>query len=330
MANLRNIKNRISSIKNTQKITRAMKMVAAAKVKKAEAAVKMSRPFTFELYRMFIKVYNAVGKSEFESIKTKYAIDNYPALLNSREVNTVALVVISSNKGLAGAYSANIVRYTLNKIKQLKAENKNVALYHVGQKTLAPLKNAQKTLGFEIKEVYTGILDDLNVSSAKIIAEDLAEDYVEKRVDKIELITTRYINTMTYKVEEWTLLPTLSPHEGEERAKKMQINKFHKSEFDEEHKVEYEHHVKIDSIMEFLPCPECVLQKIVPMYITNVIFQTMLEAQASELSSRMTAMSAATNNAEDMIKNLTVQYNKVRQEGITQELTEVISGSMSK
>ena len=185
MANLRNIKNRISSIKNTQKITRAMKMVAAAKVKKAEAAVKMSRPFTFELYRMFIKVYNAVGKSEFESIKTKYAIDNYPALLNSREVNTVALVVISSNKGLAGAYSANIVRYTLNKIKQLKAENKNVALYLVGQKTLAPLKNAQKTLGFEIKEVYTGILDDLNVSSAKIIAEDLAEDYVEKRVGNL-------------------------------------------------------------------------------------------------------------------------------------------------
>ena len=192
------------------------------------------------------------------------------------------------------------------------------------------MKNAAKTLQFEIKEVYTGILDDLNVSSAKIVAEDLAEDYVEKRVDRIELVTTRYINTMTYKVEDWTLLPALSPKEGKEKAREMELNKFHRAEFDREHNVEYEHSIKIDSIMEFLPCPECVLQKIVPMYITNVIYQTMLEAQASELSSRMTAMSAATNNAEDMIKNLTVQYNKVRQESITQELTEVISGSMSK
>jgi len=333
MANLRNIKNRISSIKNTQKITRAMKMVAAAKVKKAEAAVKLSRPFTYELFRMFIKTYDEIKDSAnggFEAIKVKNAIDNYPELLSAREVNTVALVVISSNKGLAGAYSANIVRFTLNKIKELNAQNKHVALYLVGQKTVAPLKNAKKNLDFEIKEIYTGILDDLSASSARIVAEDLAIDYVEKRVDRIELITTRYINTMTYKVEEWTLLPAMSPKEGQEKAKAMRINKFHREEFDREHNIEYEHSIKLDSLMEFLPDPKAVLQKIVPMYITNVIYQTMLEAQASELSSRMTAMSAATNNAEDMIKTLTVQYNKVRQEGITQELTEVIGASMKK
>ncbi len=330
MANLRNIKDRISSIKNTQKITRAMKMVAAAKVKKAENMVKMSRPFTYELYRMFIMVYKEIGKSKFDEIKTKSAINNYPALLNARDVDTVGLVIISSNKGLAGAYSANIVRFTLNKIKELNADNKKVVLYLVGQKTLAPLKNAQKNLDFEIREVYTGILDDLNVSSAKIVAEDLAEDYVADRIDRIELITTRYINTMTYKVEEWTLLPALTPEEGQNKAREMKLNKFHRDEFDKEHNVEYEHHIKLESVMEFLPCPECVLQKIVPMYITNVIYQTMLEAQASELSSRMTAMSAATANADDMIKNLTVQYNKVRQEGITQELTEVIGASLAK
>lgn len=330
MANLRNIKDRISSIKNTQKITRAMKMVAAAKVKKAENMVKMSRPFTYELYRMFIMVYNEIGKSKFEEIKTKNAVDNYPALLNARDVDTVGLVVISSNKGLAGAYSANIVRFTINKIKELNAENKKAVLYLVGQKTLAPLKNAQRNLDFEIREIYTGILDDLNVSSAKIVAEDLAEDYVADRIDRIELITTRYINTMTYKVEEWTLLPALTPEEGQNRAQEMKLNKFHREEFDKEHNVQYEHHIKLESMMEFLPCPECVLQKIVPMYITNVIYQTMLEAQASELSSRMTAMSAATSNADDMIKTLTVQYNKVRQEGITQELTEVIGASLAK
>ena len=330
MANLRNIKDRISSIKNTQKITRAMKMVAAAKVKKAEAMVKMSRPFTYELFRMFIKIYDEIGKTKFEEIKTKSALENYPALLNARTIDTVALVVISSNKGLAGAYSANIVRFTINRIKELNKDNKKVVLYLVGQKTIAPIKKEQKNLDFEIKEIYTGILDDLNVSSARIVAEDLAEDYVADKVDKIELITTRYINTMTYKVEEWTLLPALTPKEGAEAAKAMQLKKFHRDEFDKEHNVEYEHNVKIDSIMEFLPCAECVLQKVVPMYLTNVIYQTMLEAQASELSSRMTAMSAATKNAEDMINTLTVQYNKVRQEGITQEITEVIGASVSK
>lgn len=325
MANLRNIKDRISSIKNTQKITRAMKMVAAAKVKKAENMVKMSRPFTYELYRMFVKVYDEIGKSKFDEIKTKSALNNYPALLNAREVDTVGLVVISSNKGLAGAYSANIVRFTLNRVKELNNENKKVILYLVGQKTIAPLKAAKKNLDFEIREIYTGILDDLNVSSAKIVAEDLAEDYVADVIDRIELVTTRYINTMTYKVEDWTLLPAIKHDDSE-----IKLQKFHKSEFDLEHKVEYEQGVKIESIMEFYPCPECVLQKIVPMYITNVIYQTMLEAQASELSSRMTAMSAATNNAEDMIKTLTVQYNKVRQEGITQELTEVIGATLLK
>lgn len=327
MANLRNIKNRISSIKNTQKITRAMKMVAAAKVKKAEAMVKMSRPFTFELYRMFIKVYAEVGKSKFEPIKTKSPLENYPALLNVRSVDTVALVVISSNKGLAGAYSANIVRFTLNKIKELNEQNKKVVLYLVGQKTLAPLKNAKKNLDFEIREVYTGILDDLTVSSAEIVAQDLAIDYVEDVVDEINLITTRYINTMTYKVEEWTLLPTLTPEKGQEL---LTVSKFHKDEFDAEHGVKDSHLIKLESITEFLPCPEAILQKIVPMYLTNVIYQTMLEAQASELSSRMTAMSAATNNAEDMIKSLTVQYNKVRQEKITQELTEIVGASLMK
>jgi F-type H+-transporting ATPase subunit gamma len=129
MANLRTIKDRIGSIKNTQKITKAMKMVAASKVRKAESAVKASRPFTLELYKMFSWVYKESLRHNFSSMKTENCIDNFPALLKKRDVKSVGIVVVSSNKGLAGAYCANVVRYSLNLIKKFRAEDKNVNVY---------------------------------------------------------------------------------------------------------------------------------------------------------------------------------------------------------
>lgn len=315
MANLRNIKDRITSIQNTQKITRAMKMVAAAKVKKAENAVKMSRPFTFELYKMFTKVFKALSDCPLEKVNTERAIDNYPELLAKREIKTVGFVVMSSNKGLAGAYSANIVRFTLNEIKKALDEGKKVKLYLAGQKAYPALKNAARNLDFEIKNVYTSIMDNPDSTNSLILAEDLALEYVNKEIDSIVLITTRYVNMMTYKVEKWTLLP-------------VEVKEFHKKEFDEEHKVVHnESSHKIDPLTEFVPDLCTILQKVVPMYITNIIFQAFLEASASELASRMTAMSAATNNAQEMIRVLTIDYNKARQAQITQELNEVVSGA---
>lgn len=315
MSNLRNIKDRITSVQNTQKITRAMKMVAAAKVKKAENAVKMSRPFTFELFKMFTRVFKATSGGNFEPVKTERAIDNYPKLLEKREIKTVGFVVMSSNKGLAGAYSANIVRFTLNEIKKTLEEGKKVKLYLAGQKAHAALKNATRNLDFEIKNVYTSIMDNPDSASSLVLAEDLASEYVNGEIDSIELITTRYQNMMTYKVEKWTLLP-------------VTVKEFHKKEFDEEHKVTHRESVhKIDPLTEFIPDLCSILQKVVPMYIANIIFQAFLEAQASELASRMTAMSAATNNAQEMIRVLTIDYNKARQAQITQELNEVVSGA---
>lgn len=316
MSNLRNIKDRIKSIQNTQKITRAMKMVAAAKVKKAENSVKMSRPFTFELYKMFSKVFKAVSKGTFEPVNTERAIDNYPKLLEKREINTVGFVVMSSNKGLAGAYSANIVRFTLNEVKKALGEGKKVKLYLAGQKAYPALRNATHSLDYEIKSVYSTIMDNPDSASSLVLAEDLATEYVNGEIDSIELITTRYQNMMTYKVEKWTLLPVL------------EVKEFHKKEFDEEHNVRHnESSHKIDPLTEFEPDLCSILQKVVPMYITNIIFQAFLEAQASELASRMTAMSAATNNAQEMIRVLTIDYNKARQAQITQELNEVVSGA---
>ena len=325
MPSLRNTKDRIQSIKNTQKITRAMKMVAAAKVKKAENAVKMSRPFSLELFRTFVEIYNAIEDKNFEEVKSNNPLDNYPVLLKQREIKTLGLVIVSSNKGLAGAYTANLVKFAAREIKKANDKNLDVKIFLLGQKAESSLRALKSEYKFDIKEVYTGILDGINASSAKIVASDLAQEFVDGKIDKIELVTTRYINMMNYKVEGWTLLPVIS---AEDKELKTFLNK----EFDKENRFEYRTFFeRIKPAFEiFEPSQKAILQKIVPMYITNLIFQAILEAQASELASRMTAMSAATNNANDMIETLTIQYNKARQDKITQELTEVISGSLKK
>jgi len=318
MANLRNIKDRITSIKNTQKITKAMKMVAAAKVKKAESAVKASRPFTLELYKMFSWVYQEALKNNLEKVKTQNSIDNYPKLLEKRETKSVGIVIVSSNKGLAGAYSANIVRYSLNMINKFISEGKKVYVYFVGQKAVPAVRNAQSKYDFTIQKTYVSVLDGINSSSAYAVASDLADDYTNNIIDEIHLVTTRYKNMMSYKTESWQLLPTITQDDL--------VKEFHNEELDKELKIEHKTH-KIEPLSEFLPDLNSVLSTIVPMFITNVIFQSLLEAQASELASRMTAMSSATNNASDMISSLTIEYNKARQASITNEITEVISGA---
>ena len=317
MANLRNIKDRINSVKNTQKITKAMKMVAAAKVKKAEAAVKASRPFTLELYKMFCWAYQETLKNKCDKINTKNSIENYPALLEKRDVKNVAIVIISSNKGLAGAYCANIVRYSLNLIKKIIDEGRTPKVYLIGQKAVPAIKTAQKQLDFEIKKTYIDILDDINSSSAYEIASILADDYIKGEIDEIQLVATRYKNMMTCIVGSWQLLPAIINDK---------ISEFRDEELDKELNISHDLHT-IEPLSEYMPNLNSVLAQIVPMYITNIIFQAFLEAQASELSSRMTAMSAATNNAQEMISTLTVEYNKERQAKITQEITEVISGA---
>ncbi|MBQ3101374.1 ATP synthase F1 subunit gamma [bacterium] len=309
MATLRNIKERILSISNTQKITRAMKMVAAAKVKKAEAATKASRPFASELYSMINVLLENID-TYFDSVKTEKQIDNYPELLKKRRVDAVGFLVISSNKGLAGAYSSNIVRYTVKKIKQALAEGKKVRVYLVGQKALAPLNGFKKSLDFEIVSTYTTILDKLNASSASILAEDITHDYVTDKIDSLELITTRYKNMMTYKVEAWPILPLGGCGTRVTKFRDEDVNK-----------------KELHPLVELVPNPDVILKTLIPMYFTNIIYQALLEATASELASRMTAMSAAVNNASEMIRILTIDYNKARQAKITQELTEVISGA---
>lgn len=305
MTNLKDIKNRIQSVQCTQKITRAMKMVAAAKVKKAENTVKASRPFTTELTSMFKKLLASVGTYSAQSLKIKSAIDNYPELLQVREIKTVGLLVITSNKGLAGAYNANVVRKTLQTIKDYKEQGIKTILFVVGQKGISTLRRKCKDLDCEIVKTYLSVANEPTGEGAKLVIEDIAEYFVSHQVDKIEVITTRFKNMMSYFVENWTILPLKGVNDDHEKITDNII----------------------EPLMEFMPDMHSILQKIVPMYMTNILFQSLLEAQASELASRMTAMSAATTNAEKMINGLSVQYNKTRQFAITQEIIEVVSGA---
>lgn len=305
MTNLKDIKNRIQSVESTKKITRAMKMVAAARVKKAENTVKASRPFTAELNTMFKKLLNSVGTYSASTLKIKSAIDNYPALLQPRPLKTAGLLVLTSNKGLAGAYNANIVRRTIKKIEEYQAQGIRTILFIVGQKGISALKRKVLNYDCEIANTYLNIANNPSGEGAKLVVEDIAEYYVNNKIDKIEIITTRFKNMMSYFVEEWEVLPLKKPEDDYERL----------------------HDNVLEPLMDFVPDMHNILQKIVPMYVTNIVYQALLEAQASELASRMTAMSAATTNAEKMIKTLSVEYNKSRQFAITQEIIEVVSGA---
>lgn len=307
MPNLLDIKDRISSIQNTKKITKAMKMVAAAKVKKSQVKVLSARPFSKALAEAFVKVLSCTEGFSSAGLKIERAIDNYPVLMQKREQKTAGILVITSNKGLAGAYNANVIRFTLKKIKEYKEKGINVKLFIVGTKGVASLRRKAQEMNVEMVQTYTKISQEPSSANAIVIAEDLAQSFVDEKIDSIEIVTTRFKNMMSYKVEDWKILPVddikgaLGDDTKEEKT--------------------------IDPLMAFEPDSDHILQKIVPMFITNIIYQALLEAVASELAARMTAMSSATNNADEMIRLLTIDYNKARQAAITQEISEVVSGA---
>ncbi len=308
MANLKTIKKRINSVESTKKITRAMKMVASAKVRSSETAVKASRPYSLELYHMFQKLLNSVGEFSTESLKIKKAVDNYPKLLEKRDIKNVGLFVITSNKGLAGAYSANVVKAALTAIKEYKSQGIGVKVFVAGQKGVSIMRKKLEALGVSIEKKYFSAVETPNAMEARDIAEDLAEYYVNGSIDKIEIITTRFKNMVSYKVVRWSVMPIEGVKDNHEKINDNEI----------------------EPLMEFIPDMHHILQKIVPMFITNTFYQALLEAKASELASRMTAMSAATTNAEKIIHDLSIQYNKLRQSAITNEIIEVINGANSQ
>ncbi len=303
MANLKKIRTRINSIKSTQKITRAMKMVASAKVKKFENRVKASRPFTFELEKMFYRLLKSVSDIESKQVEFKEPLNNYPILLQQRQINTVGIIVMTSNKGLSGAFNANVIRYTIKTIEEYKAKGIKCELFIIGQKGYNALKRVVDDYDFKITQTYLTFSETPNSSQARLVASDMAKAFVNGDIDSMEIITTRFRNMMSYSVEKWDILP-----------------------LDE---IDFDYTKEEITDFEIEPSQSGILSELVPLFISSIIFQAMLESIASELASRMTAMSAACNNAEEMIQKLTIDYNKARQAMITQELTEIVGGTIA-
>ncbi|MDD3594472.1 MAG: ATP synthase F1 subunit gamma [Candidatus Gastranaerophilales bacterium] len=299
MANLRDIKTRIKSVKSTGKITQAMKMVAASKVKKTEKSAKESRPYALSLIKVFSEVLNSRPDIETNK-KFKNAIENYPKLLTKRDIKTVGLFVITSDKGLAGAYNTNIVKRTTETVDKLQKEGLGVKLFVVGLKGISALKKIYFNTEVEIVKKYSKIPPIVTIEIANMVAEDLATAFVNEQIDKIEVITTKFKTMLSYSVESFDLLPVNPPDNKE---------------------------VKLNGEMIFEPSEGAVLQKIVPLYLSNIVFTSLREAMASELASRMNAMSNATKNAEEMARSLSIEYNKARQYSITQDILEVVSGA---
>lgn len=288
MANLKAIRNRIKSVQATQKITSAMKMVAAAKVRRAQGRVQAARPFTTRVVKLLREVVRDTDSIDLQELP----------LLHVRPIKKIGIIVLSSDRGLCGSYNTNVFRAVLERIEQIRAEGKEAAIIQVGIKSLLFFRSIK----VEKLKTYTLLPAIPTVEEAKLIADQAAELFVSGQLDSIEIIGTTFLSMLRSQVVNTKFLPIPMPPAEE--------------------------HVSLEPLMLFEPSIQEVLEKeLLPKYIENVIYQALLEASASELAARMNAMTNASNNARDLITSLTLIYNKARQASITQELLEIVGGA---
>lgn len=288
MANLKAIRQRIKSVQSTQKITRAMKLVAAAKVRRAQMRVVAARPFTQAVVRVLREVVGEVSPIDVQELH----------LLTRRDVKKVAIVVLSSDRGLCGSYNTTVFREVMARISKLQSEGKEVGLILVGLKAVSFFKSIK----IERLKTFTLLPAIPTVEEAKLIANYACELYTEKKVDSIEIIGTDFISMLRSEVVTTKYLPIDLPP-AETKSELQPIRLFEPSIID---------------VME---------RELLPKYVQNVVYQGLLEASAAELAARMNAMTNASNNARDLIAGLTLVYNKARQSAITQELLEIVGGA---
>ncbi len=282
MATLRDIKRRIKSVQSTKQITKAMEMVAAAKLRKATQRALEARPYANGM----IEVLGALSSSA--------AAQAHP-LFQRREVKKKALIVVSSDRGLCGAYNSNLMRATE---MYLKAQTVPVTLYVVGRKS-AEYNTRRKR---EIAGRFTELPANADFGTAQGIARQAMDDFLEGRVDEVDLIYTHFISTANRKVLTETFLPISG-----EAVKGAAPQKSR------------------DFILE--PSPEQIFEALLPRYANTRIYVAIAEAYASEHSARMIAMGSATKNAGEMINTLTLTRNRLRQAAITKELAEIVGGA---
>jgi len=301
MPTLLDYRRRIRSVKNTQQITRAMKFVSAAKLRRAQEAVFRARPYAKEIRRVLQSAIQRVSEPQ------------HP-LMEQRPENRILLLVVSADKGLSGPFSANILRRTLEYRRE--AQGKELQTIAVGRKGVEALKRRKWTLAAEFLNVSMHV----RFEHAEKICQQISELYTSRRVDAVYAIYNEFKSVMVQRLRLEKLLPlkaeVFAPEEtaanasGQRAGEKTESQKLAES---------------VDYIYE--EPPEEIFSKLVPRYLENEVFRILLESAAAEHAARMTAMDAATTNAGELIRDLTLQMNKIRQASITKEIIEIVSGA---
>ena len=301
-ASQRDVRNRIESVKNIRKITRAMEMVAAARLRRAEQRIAALRPYAGAIRRMTRQAAEAAGGE----------IAKLPILQQHEAERHVALLLVTGDRGLAGAFNSQILRGGLRAAVEHEGEGREVVFYASGRRGVSSLTFRQR----EVAGAYTGFTDRPSYADARTIADDLVTGYVDGKVDRVEIFYNGYVSPLVQEVRRETLLPLqeatiLEGREGEEP----------------EHPGEGEARDGRHALVEYEPGPEEILQRLIPDYVEISVFRALLESTASEHGARMTAMRNASENAGEVIQDLTLEMNRARQAEITQEIMEVVAGA---
>jgi F-type H+-transporting ATPase subunit gamma len=298
----RDVKNRIGSVRNIQKITRAMEMMSAARLRRAEQRISHLRPYAKAIRRMTRQAAEAAGSGEMNKL---------PILREHESVSNVGLLLITADRGLAGAFNAQILRAGTGAGRHYEREGVTPVYYATGRRGTSSLSFR----GLEPRGSWVGFTERPAYANARDVAEALMVAYVDGEIDRVEIFYNGYISPLTQELRRETLLPLQDATilEGGE----------HDVDRDEgEDENEGKH-----ALVEYEPGPDEILKRLVPDYVEISIYRALLESAASELGARMTAMRNASENAAEVIEDLTLEMNRARQAEITQEIMEVVAGA---
>jgi len=302
MATQKEVKNRIASIKNINKITRAMEMVAAARLRRAEQRIDDLRPYAEGIRKLTRQASAHAG-----------AIPRVPVMAERENVEKVGILLVTGDRGLAGAFNSNIIREGMRMATAVREEGAEPSFAAVGKRGVSALTFRKQ----EVTGAYTGFTDRPAFANAREIGEALTARYVDEELDRVELVYNKFVSPLTQHVWRQTLLPLQQAEvtgegagEDQDGGEETEAEKFQaKSEWSYE------------------PDPEVLLARLIPEYVTISVYRALLESAASELGARMTAMRNAAENAEQIMDDLTLEMNRVRQAEITQEILEVVAGA---
>ncbi|MCW2987940.1 MAG: synthase gamma subunit [Solirubrobacterales bacterium] len=304
----RDVRNRISSVKNIQKITRAMEMVAAARLRRAEQRIESLRPYADAIRRMTRQAAEAAGE-----------IPRLPILVEHEQVSTVGLLVVAGDRGLAGAFNSNAVRAGVAAGREHSGDGHESVFFASGRRAASSLTFR----GYEVADSFTGFTERPSYADARRIAERLMAAYIDEEVDQVEIFYNGYVSPLTQTMRRETLLP----------LQRASVLSDEDKDEDDGAKDGDDRNGGGDSnsgpraLVEYEPDPEEILRRLVPDYVEISIYRALLESSASELGARMTAMRNASENASNLIDDYTLEMNRARQAEITQEIMEVVAGA---